>query len=76
MRDFRITIALLDGPSREPILRHLIQKVDLLKSMTGAGLERSPALEHFQKVCSSYSRCKLLRTIREGSAFRFSTNSV
>jgi hypothetical protein len=31
------------------------QKVDSLKSMTGAGLERSSAPEHFQKDRSSYS---------------------
>jgi hypothetical protein len=31
------------------------QEVDLLKSMTGAGLERSSAPVHFQKDCSSYS---------------------
>jgi hypothetical protein len=52
------------------------QEVDLLKSMTGAGRERSSAPEHFPKDSSSYSDAKLLKTTREDSAFRLSTDSV
>jgi hypothetical protein len=52
------------------------QEVDLLKSMTGAGLERSSAPFAFSERLFVLFLRELLRTTREGSAFRFSTDSV
>jgi len=51
MRDFRITIARADGPSREPLLRHLIVRARSIRQALMARTNRIAVDEQVLEIC-------------------------